>query len=261
MTRCKSIAVLATLMFGLAGNAAAELNLQIGAERLRWREHDAAGQRLLEERGPRVRVGGEWRLMLDERYLFQLHGALYLGQVEYDGQACILGGACSPYVSDTNYFGGVAEVTLARRFGADAGPELFVGASVDHWVRDIEGDAAVQGAIEDWTVFSVNAGVGAYWRVGAATRFHLRAGVKYPFYTYEIPNLYDVTLAPKGRPSFFAKAAADFLHNGHPAWGLGLYYDSYRFAESDREAIGSIVVWQPASRQDLIGLFVTIYLR
>ncbi len=60
--------------------------------------------------------------------------------------------------------------------------------------------------------------------------------------------------------SWFARFAADFIAVGKPQWGLGVYYDSYRFARSDVERIGSIIVWQPQSNQDVIGLYAVVYL-
>lgn len=250
------------LMLGTAGAAQAELGVQLGVENFRWREFNADGTRLLEERGPRLQVGGEWRLALGEQreYLLQLRGALYLGSVEYDGQACVLGGSCAPYMNDSNYFGSVVETTIARRYGVPTGTELFAGAGADNWRRDIQGSAEVQGAVEDWTVLYLLAGGGAYW-TGPALRYHARAGLKWPFYTYEVPNLYDVSLEPEGRASLFVRLAVDVLRDGRAQWGIGLYYDRYRFDASDRERSGSVLVWQPQSHQDVIGIYGALYLQ
>src|SRR4051812_46620654 len=128
MRRCNAGALLLLLGLGVSPSAmAAELRVQAGIEHFRWREFDAAGAGILEERGPRIRVGGDWRLLFGEQhqYLFQLRGALYGGNVDYDGQACVLGGACAPYKSDSRYLGLTVETTVARRFGDDAGTELF----------------------------------------------------------------------------------------------------------------------------------------
>lgn len=85
-------------------------------------------------------------------------------------------------------------------------------------------------------------------------------GVKYPLYATNVPNSFDVTLEPKGRASLFARVATDFIGAGRPRWGIGIYYDSYRFAMSDIEQVGSVLIWQPESRQDVIGIFTSVYL-
>jgi hypothetical protein len=251
------------LSFGaVAPVCADEIDLRFGIENFRWREYDGSA-RLLEEKGPRVHVGVDWRAPLRSanNVFLNVGGTLYFGSVDYDGQACnISTGACSPYQSDTMYTGAQGYATFSRRFGGTSGTELFGGAGFDAWRRDIDGDATVQGAIEDWYVFYALAGVGGYWN-GSDMRGNVRIGVKYPFYTEEYPDSYDVTLRPEGRHSLFANVKFDFMRGSRPIWGLGVYYDSYRFDESDQERDGSVLVWQPKSRQETIGVFATIPMR
>ncbi|HKQ31371.1 MAG TPA: hypothetical protein VJS66_08810 [Burkholderiales bacterium] len=241
---------------------AEELDLRFGIENFRWREYNASGGRLLEEKGPRVHVGVDWRAPIgnDDKLLLDVSGTFYFGHVDYDGQACTLAGTCRPYQSDADYLGAQGRVLFVRRFGDVSGFELFGGGGLDMWQRDIDGDTTVSGAIENWYVFYAAAGVGSYWR-GPAVRGNARIGVKYPFYTEEYPDSYDVTLNPEGRPSLFAQLKFDFMNGSRPSWGLGIYYDSYRFDESDQERDGSVIVWQPESRQETIGVFATIPLR
>jgi hypothetical protein len=243
---------------------AEELDFRFGIENFRWREYDAAGARLLQEKGPRVHVGVDWSVSAGSanNLFVDVGGTLYFGSADYDGQACnLITGICSPYQSDATYTGAQVQATFARRFGAaTAGAELFGGGGFDAWRRDIEGDATVQGAIEDWYVFYVLAGVGGYWS-GPDMRGNARLGLKYPFYTEEYPDSYDVSLRPEGRHSLFANVKVDFMRRGKPAWGLGVYYDSYRFDESDKERDGSVVVWQPKSKQDVVGVFASIPIR
>jgi hypothetical protein len=239
--------------------SADEMNLRLGAEHFRWREYDARGK-LLEEKVARFHGGVDWRMPLSNQLFLDVTGTLYIGYGDYDGQACNTSGTCYPYQTDVDYVGAQAQGLILRRFGSGAGAEVFGGAGLDHWRRDIKGDATVSGAIEDWYVFSLLAGGGGYW-TGQSTRGYAHVGVKYPVSTTEYPDAYDVTLHPDGRPSLFARVKFDFLSNGQPTIGFGLYYDCYRFAESDRERDGSVVVWQPKSRQDVAGLFMTIPLR
>lgn len=249
------------LVLGGVGNAAADVNLDFGVESFRWREFDAGAQ-LLEETGPRFRLGATWQQPygVDQRDVLNLRGALYFGRINYDGQACTLSGTCVPFQADADYTGAAVESLIVRRVGASQAGEIFGGGGIDTWRRDIKGTAGVAGAIEDWTVLYLLAGGGTHWTSPAA-RSYVRAGLKYPFYTSNIPDAFDVTLEPKGRLSFFARLATDFVAAGRPKWGLGIYYDSYRFAASDVKSVGSIQIWQPQSKQDVFGIYTTVYLR
>jgi hypothetical protein len=249
------VVVGAAMLAGTFGQACADIGLQAGVEQFRWREYDDGGTRLLEESGPRYHFGAVWRKPLDAgRQLLQVRGSVYGGSVDYDGQACNSFNVCTPFQSTTDYSGLEADATFAWRFG---GPEVFAGGGFDTWRRRIKGHGNVRGVTEDWTVFNALAGVGAQW----GSRFHVRGGVKYPFYTHEQPDTFNVTLRPKGRASLFANFSWDAMSGGRPRWGIGAYYDAYRFAESDKERDGSFIVWQPKSSQDVFGVYGTYYLR
>jgi hypothetical protein len=252
--------VLVVLTLGGIGTAAADWSIDLGLESFRWREFDAGAQ-LLEETGPRLRIGTSLRqpLGLAQRDLFQLNGALYLGNIDYDGQACTLSGVCTPFKTDADYTGVLVEGIFTRLLGTPSAGEVFVGGGLDTWRRDIKGSSGVSGAIEDWTVIYLLAGAGTNWTSPDA-RFHLRGGLKYPIYTANLPDSFSVTLRPKGRASLFARLGTDFIRAGRARWGLDLYYDSYRFATSDVEQVGSVLVFQPQSKQDIVGISTTIYL-
>jgi hypothetical protein len=237
--------------------------VSFGAESFRWLEYDSSGTQIVKETGPRYRVGADWSRAIgdDNQALLDLRGSVYLGRVDYDGQACTISfpSVCSAFQSETDYFGAEFSATVARRFGDASGSEVFAGGGIDSWRRQVKGSGTVRGAIEDWTTFYLLAGVGGFWD-GESTRANARVGAKYPFFTYEVPDAYDVVLNPEGRPSLFARVTCDFLREGKPRWGLGAYFDSYRFEQSDQEQDGSTLVWQPESRQDVFGLYATIYL-
>ena len=257
----QQLLALVILAVGAVGDAAAELSLDFGIESFRWREFDA-GAKLLEETGPRFRAGATWcrPFGAEQRDELQARGSFYIGNVDYDGQACTLSGSCTPFQTNADYYGATGEALYLRRLGDAQIDEFFAGGGIDIWRRDIQGSGNVSGAIEDWTVFYVAVGGGARWS-GSATRYHVQAGAKYPFYTTNVPNSFDVILEPKGRVSPFARFTIDFVSGGRPRWGVGLYYDSYRFDTSDVERIGSIQIFQPESRQDLFGIFTSVYLR
>lgn len=265
-TRWNRFLLSLVLAIGFVGEAAAELSLELGVEGFRWREYDA-GAHLLEESRPRFRLGANWRqpLGIEQRNFVQLRGGLYFGDVDYDGQACELASeTCFPFMTETAYHGAFAEAAFARHFGRLSGGEVFAGGGIDAWRRHVRGRDDVAGAVEYWTTFYLLAGTGARWTQSAA-RYQAQVGLKYPFYTHEWADFFEVTLEPKGTLSFFARLATDFMHAGRPRWGLGLYYDSYRFDESNKELAilsgDSFLVWQPESRQDTIGVYAIVYLR
>lgn len=259
-TPWKQLLLVFVLALGGIDDAAAELGFDFGVESFRWREFDAGIQQL-EETGPRYRVGATWRQALDptQRDFLNLRGALYFGRIDYDGQACTFSGLCVPFKSTANYGGAVVEGTYTRHVG-DGGGEIFGGGGVDRWRRDISGSGGVSGAIEDWSVYYLLAGAGAHWG-GPTSRQYVQAGVKYPFYATNVPDLFSVTLEPKGRASLFARFGTDFISAGRRQLGLGIYYDSYRFAASDVKQVGTLLVHQPQSKQDVIGVYATVYLQ
>jgi hypothetical protein len=250
--------VLPALTF--SADAFADIGLTAARESFRWREYDAAGARLLEETGPRYHFGAEWRhaLRSDERLSLRLRGSLYFGDIDYDGQACtISSGSCTPFQTDADYNGVTAEGILAWRIGPIG--QVFAGGGFDSWRRDIKGRGNVSGAIENWTTFYAAAGGGASWRY-PSIHLDARAGLKLPIITDEETD-FGVSLNPKGRFSIFAELSTDVMQGDRAVWGVGLYYDSYRFDESDRERAGSLVIWQPESRQEVVGVRAVVYLR
>lgn len=262
MRAMRSMVFLVLTLGGVGAAAAADWSLDLGVESFRWREFDA-GARLLEETGPRLRVGATWRQPLgaEQRERFQLRGALYLGNIDYDGQSQdLITGTTAPFKTDADYVGVVVEAMYARRFGVQNGGEVFVGGGTDNWRRDIKGSGNVSGAIEDWTVIYLLAGAGGNWS-HPDVRQHVQVGAKYPVYTADFADSLSTTFKPKGRASLFARAGTDFIRAGRARWGLYVYYDSYRFAPSDAKPVGSFFFFQPQSKQDVIGISTSIYLQ
>jgi hypothetical protein len=241
--------------------SAAETGFTFGVEKFVWKEFDE-GSKLLEENGERYVFGFEWegRTSANPNMVLGLQGTAYVGSPAYDGQACTttFPQTCMPFETDTKYRGVSAEMTVAHRAPTASGTEFFGGLGVDGWRRQIQGTSEVSGAVEKWTTAYALLGAGGFWSAGGSSTL-ARVGAKYPFYTRNAAS--DVTLEPKGRLSWFARIAADFLNAGRPVWGLGLRYDSYRFDESDAERVGAAVVWQPESSQDTLTAYLKYYLR
>ncbi len=162
MRACWSRTLFVLVLFiGWAQSAAAEFGMEFGVESFRWREFEA-GRRLLEESGPRYRLGLNWLSPLGGNpwHAIELRGALYFGSVDYDGQACTLSGMCIPFQTDTDYLGVSGEVSFIRRITVAANGEIFVGGGIDSWERDVQGRDNVAGAVESWTVFYLMGGTG-----------------------------------------------------------------------------------------------------
>jgi len=254
------LAVAAILGSVVTVPSAADGEFSGGIEYFRWREMDGTSAQLLEETGPRAFFGINVREPLGRGSVTFLEagGRGYVGVVDYDGQACnILTGACVPMTSDTWYAGVRGEAALRRAFRAAPGFELFAGAGVDTWSREIDDTATASGGSEGWTVLFVTSGAG--YRPAAKTGPRFDVGLKYPFYALNDTDL-GATLNPRGRASLFARFSAALGSSPQARWRLGAYYDSYRFAESDHELIASsfglLQAWQPESEQDVIGLEV-----
>lgn len=234
--------------------AAAELRLGVGAEQFVWEEFDASGSRLLEEKGPRFHVALDWdnRDAAGAGVWYGVNGRLYLGVVDYDGQACDLSGNCVPAQSDTEYVGLLAEGLVGTPI-ASSSVDIFGGVGLDTWARDIQSTIdstgrAVSGASETYSIFYAKLGLGT----GSET-WRLQGGIKYPFYTDEYIEIYDLSLSPEGRVSAFARLEMRVA----PKARLAFYYDSYRFGASDPEYVvvsGLLLrVWQPESHMDAYG--------
>lgn len=72
-----------------------------------------------------------------------------------------------------------------------------------------------------------------------------------------------VTLEPGQRTSAFANVQFDFGSGRHNRYGVALYYDSYRFSESDPELLidggSAFLVVQPRSHMDVFGVRAHYY--
>ena len=278
MKNLKQVIVLALLLLGTmssaysAGNAT--LSIAGGVEKFNWREFSSNGRELLNESGPRFSFGGSYDNLrrLNSGELFSVGGKLYAGAVDYDGETQI---TAVPVQSTTNYFGVQFDAMGGYRYARRLhGFDLLGGVATDFWLRSIDdtyvpGLGQVYGGDEEYFVFSAKLGLGYFHEMGKA-RHYLQTGIKYPFFVYEYAyplSTDDITLKPKGRPSLFAKYQIEFGSTMRNRFGLTIYYDSYRFDQSDAvvETRGGVstgfVVWQPESHQDILGIQLGYYFR
>ena len=251
---------------GAAASDEGEFAVQAGIEYFRWQEFDDNGRRLLKEYGPLLTVGGTWNNFRrsDPGNLYNLNGRIYLGEVNYDGQACNLSGNCVPAYTKTDYFGVQGDAWAGYHFGDQFGFDLLGGIGFDDWVRAIQSTATASGGTEIYTILYTKLGAGfSSNSESSAYRFH--AGIKYPFYTHEHSDGVDngVDLSPGKKASGFARFDAEFGAKNKEHFGLTVFYDSYRFSKSPRKSATingiQVLVWQPESHMDVVGAQVAYY--
>ena len=233
-----------------------EYFLQVGVEHFTWAEFDQ-GERLLDETGSRYFVALDAEATIDQFWKSGFFAKLYGGGVEYDGQ--LTNGAA--HSSDTDYDGWSVEFDFRRALTmetireANKGWWLRFGLGYDLWRRNLLG---ASGYIEEYRIVFGRLGV-----IHDSNRWRLQAGLKYPFNNSEEVGLSkfgfdeDPRLSPQGSFSLYGQ----LKYRLSSRWGLGLYYDSYRFKESDEEPlrVNGVVtryVYQPESHQDTIGLAI-----
>ena len=278
MPNSNQIIAIVALLFGAVSSVYATENATFsiagGVEKFNWREFDSLDRELLEESGVRYTFSGNYDNLrrINSGGVFSLGGRLYVGVVDYDGETQ---GTAIPVQSDTDYLGVQFDALGGYRFARHLhGLDLLGGAGVDFWRRSIDdtfvpGLGQVYGGDEDYYAFFAKLGLGYFHEMGKA-RHYVQTGVKYPFYVYEYAYLLsadDISLEPKGRPSLFAKYQIEFGSSTHNRFGLTIYYDSYRFKQSDAVAetvngrfTGRAFV-QPESRQDTLGIQLGYYFR
>ncbi len=249
-----------------------------GGEHYLWDEHQE-GERTVREKGERLVLegGGNYGREHHAGWSIAVEGRVVLGRVDYDGSAEIRGAEeLVPAESETDYRGIRLRTDLARRWALTRthAAELHAGAELDSWLRelrdtkDVDFDAAdqvdreeldgntVAGYTEDYFLLNVRAGAGMRHRIGGAWRLSWRAGVRYPFYVNEYVPANGVTLTPQARLAGFAEVTAAQREG---PWAVVLYYDSYRFDESDwveAGGRGGVFVKQPRSESRSLGLVV-----
>jgi hypothetical protein len=245
-----------------------------GVEQFLWREFDTDKREFLEESGQRFSMALAYDNLrrLNSGPVYSLGGKFYLGAVDYDGETQL---TSIPVQSTTTYIGAQVDALGGYRFAGRAhGLDLLAGGGLDFWLRSIDdtyvqGLGQVSGADEDYYVFNAKLALGYLHELGGA-RHYLQAGVKYPFYVYEYTyqaGADDLILHPRGRASLFARYQWEFGSAARNRWGATLYYDSYRFSQSNVkfETINDVptgfIVWQPESHQDVYGLQVGFYFR
>ena len=269
------IAIVLLLVGAVSGARAAEhgtFSMAGGVEKFNWREFDSRSRELLEESGVRYTFSGAYDNLrrINSGGVFSLGGRVYAGAVDYDGETQ---GTAIPVQSTTHYFGAQFDALGGYRFAHHLhGLDLLGGAGLDFWLRSIDdtfvpGLGQVYGGDEDYYAFFAKLGLGYFHEMGGA-RHYVQTGIKYPFFVYEYAyplSADDIRLKPKGRLSLFAKYQIEFGSATRNRFGLALYYDSYRFDQSDgvaetvNGALTGRAFVQPESHQNTLGIQLGYY--
>lgn len=268
--RAQSLSMVLLAVLGISAVTQAadspQASVQAGVQSFRWSEYGDNGGRLLQEKGARFSIGAAFDNFQrkDSGVLYSVNGKLYLGSVDYDGQTQ----SGVPATTDVSYFGLNIEAQGGYRFGRRIGLDVFGGVGIDDWVRSIADGRATNGTTvygydEYYTILYGKAGLG-FFQLLDGWRYMLQGGVKMPLYTSEHVDLGSgVDLEPGLKPSAFANVQFDFGSGRRDRFGVALYYDSYRFSESDPELLtyggSTYLVVQPRSHMDVYGLRLSYY--
>lgn len=243
-------------------SVAGEMRLAYGVEDFLWEEHDARGNRLLDEAGFRQRLTLEGDNLLSSQWRADLAAHLFFGRVAYDGQDSV----GNPVMTDTDYTGHALEVGLSflpqGQWGegqAASGLRLALGS--DLWERTLRGAG---GYSENYQVGYGRAAV----LIAMPPMWRIELGAKLPLSVSERVDLSDygfvenAKLRPKGRPSLYAS----LMYRLDDRLALRCAYDGYSFAKSEDEVIYNAVdgnyyaIHQPRSDMHtlLLGISVSI---
>lgn len=240
--------------------SASDFAVSGGSEYFLWQEFSDGGSKLLDESGLRYFVSVVGTNRVNRSWDSDFGGKVYSGTVDYDGQTT----AGVPLKTDTDYGGSNFELGFTRYTSGRrdlAGGEWLIRFAIgtDRWRRSLQDSHdrdgnAVSGYVERY--------ISNYARVGATYRregkWEAGFGAKAPFFTSEEVDMdgTTVTLNPEGQLSLYAHLDVPLSKQ----WSVGVKYDSYRFARSDKElvylpSISSYTwVWQPESSQDTLGV-------
>ncbi|HYA20789.1 MAG TPA: hypothetical protein VEG25_09120 [Burkholderiales bacterium] len=239
------------------GNASAEWSWNTGIEYFQWRESTAPS---VTERGGLFTLGLNWTLDKESGLLPAYRGKLYVGGADYEGAFLFTN---QPTSDVTSYVGITNEVQAIYRTLFNAAPysvDYIAGVGWDYWVRSV-GANTDNPQEEDWSV--------AYGRLGFDINSRTEhgvfggGGIKYPFYTSEDANFTDAGFAqnPTLHPGKLISGYAQIGYRFESRSDLILYYDGYRFSQSNTVALTSpfapgviFFAFQPKSVMTIIGL-------
>ena len=252
---------------GLSGGAMAGTNgvvvsarVYAHAESFEWKE-SLQGQHLLTEKGPLFGVGGDVDLALGKKWLLELGGDVFFGQVDYNGAVEQIDGSLTPLNTTTVYAGvdGAAKLALRVPLSPTVTLKPAAGIGVRAWSRSLDSSVTSQnigpnGYDEYWLTTHGILGATVEIATGPASKIFVEADLRLPLATWQSIDLSNVggpgsvDLQPKGKVTVHAEAgwqykkffAAGFFETmKFSQSGLDPKYQAYFQPDSDARIIGA----------------------
>ncbi|WP_224984787.1 hypothetical protein [Geomonas agri] len=233
-----------------------ELTPYFATQYFTWQE-SINGRRLLKEEGPLFSAGVRVGAVTDRAFTLRAKGELFGSEVRYRGETQAPDSA--PVHTRVTYLGTSGEADFGYRLRSAAGDlEPFGGIGYRYWLRDLQDSntpdgTRVSGYTETWTMGYTRVGARAATAAGGV-KLTACGGAKYPFYvgnTVDFAGSGDTTFRPKGRWSGFAEAGARYR-----SLSMNLFYEGFRFHQSDLKMVQGTAYFQPDSSSDIFGMRV-----
>ena len=246
MKRALAAALTAGAMIAGTAPAWADWSASAGVEGFHWKETTTPG---VKENGLRWALDLSWVQHKEPGFTPGYNLKYYVGNVDYTGAFI---GTGAPISGETHYRGFTNEFQTIYR-GAQNPVDFFLALGWDHWDRRLS--AAQE---ENWDVLYTRLGVNVNSLVKQGVFGSL--GVKYSAWTRENANLTSIGFNenPRLRPGKDFSFYGTVGYRMSPAWDVVMYYDSYRFKQSNSVAVTSggagFIVFQPESKMDVLGV-------
>jgi len=211
-------------------------------DRYTWKEFDPNGSRLLKESGYLNAIGIDFKTTINDKSSNETNLEVYTGDVNYEGQTWD-GTALS---ASPHYRGFKTESIFYNKTGME-NIDMLLGIGYNSWQRGLKDTPTVNGYEEKWAI--------AYTKVGMLQKknnFSWELGLKYPLYSRNRVEEFDVTVKPDQQVSFYGELGLKLAKNVD----LALTYDSMRFSASDPvySTVLKQELLQPQSKADIWGL-------
>lgn len=234
--------------------------LYIEASNFYWDEH-MDGSKLLDETGWIYGLGLTVKDICRESLSFKpdLYRVTFggnvkyqFGEVDYDGQTQ----NGTPARTKVDYSGFTFEANVGGLFKTNASwwfvePRLSLGYST--WTRDLKSNGYAIGYKEYWQNFYSRFGAQFTFLFKSDYRLGLFAGISLPLWVANDADLgggASIGLLPEPyHPTPYIDLAFEYKR-----FGVGIYYEAFRFGESDLVRVGDGYVLQPESYTSKVGL-------
>ena len=254
-------------IFAVAGQfAVAGTNSVIASARVyphveyfEWKE-SLNGAKFLKETGPLFGVGGDMDIRLGKKFLLEVGGDSFLGQVNYDGAIQQLDGTLTPDHSTTVYAGAEGSLKLARPFALSPGVTLkpAAGFGARGWVRTLDTSfdsnyIGQYGYQEYWLATHGILGATVEFALSHANSVFVGADLRLPIATRQTVDFgnaggpSNVKLQPKANPTVFAEAGVR-----HKTVFVSIFFETLDFSESNLDPTYQSFL-QPTSVAKIIG--------